>query len=84
MEYKVLIRLYVPEIEQNYEVYIPINKTLSQVLVLLNKLVNNVSGETYPIKNNLKLYNRRTFEQYQLDSVIRNTNIRNGTELVMK
>lgn len=84
MEYKVLIRLYVPEIEQNYEVYIPINKTISQVLVLLNKLVNNVSGETYPIKNNLKLYNRRTFEQYQLDSVIRNTNIRNGTELVMK
>ena len=84
MEYKVLIRLYVPEIEQNYEVYIPINKSLSQVLVLLNKLVNNVSGETYAIKNNLKLYNRRTFEQYQLDSVIRNTNIRNGTELVMK
>lgn len=84
MEYKVLIRLYVPEIEQNYEVYIPINKTISQVLVLLNKLVNNVSGETYPIKNDLKLYNRRTFEQYQLDSVIRNTNIKNGTELVLK
>lgn len=84
MEYKVLIRLYVPEIEQNYEVYIPINKTISQILVLLNKLVNNVSGETYPIKNDLKLYNRRTFEQYPLDSVIRNTNIRNGTELVMK
>lgn len=84
MEYKVLIRLYVPEIEQNYEVYIPINKTISQVLVLLNKLVNSVSNEAYPIKNDLTLYNRRTFEQYNLDSIIRNTNIRNGTEIVMK
>lgn len=84
MEYKVLIRLYVPEIEQSYEVYIPINKTVSQVLMQLNKLVNNASGEAYPVKTNLKLYNRRTFEQYQLDTVIRNTNIRNGTELVMK
>lgn len=84
MDYKVLIRLYVPEIEQNYEVYIPINKTVSQVLILLNKLVNNVSGEAYPIKNNLKIYNRRTFEQYKLESVIRNTNIKNGTELVIE
>ena len=41
MDYKVLIRLYVPEIEQNYEVYIPINKTISQVLILLNKLVKS-------------------------------------------
>lgn len=83
MEYKVLIKLYVPEIEQSYEVYIPINKTISQVIVLLNKLVSNVSGESYPIKQNLKLYNRRTFEHYNIESVIRNTNIKNGTELVM-
>ena len=46
MEYKVLIRLYIPEIEQNYEIYIPINKTISQVLVMLNKLVTNISVKT--------------------------------------
>ena len=83
MEYKVLIKLYVPEIEQSYEVYIPINKTISQVLILLNKLVCNVSGESYPIKKNLKMYNRRTFEEYKLESIIRNTDIKNGTELVI-
>ena len=84
MEYKVLIRLYIPEIEQNYEIYIPINKTISQVLVMLNKLVKNISGDMYPEKNNLKLYNRRTMEQYNLKDVVRNTTIRNGTELVIQ
>ena len=29
MEYKVLIKLYVPEIEKTYDMYIPINKTIS-------------------------------------------------------
>ena len=76
MEYKVLIRLYIPEIEQNYEIYIPINKTISQVLVMLNKLVKNISGDMYPEKNNLKLYNRRTMEQYNLKDVVRNSTIR--------
>jgi len=84
MEYKILIRLYVPEIEQDYEIYIPINKTVSQVSVLLNNLINNISGNVYPTKKKIKIYNRRTLEEYNPKEVIRNTNIKNGTELVIK
>ena len=36
MEYKVLIRIYVPEIEENYEIYIPINKTVYQTITTFN------------------------------------------------
>lgn len=84
MEYKVLIRLYVPEIEENYEIFIPINKTIGQLTTLLNKLINNISGNIYPIKETIKLYNRRTFEEYDINTIVRNTDIKNGTELVIK
>ena len=84
MEYKVLIRLYVPEIEENYEIFIPINKTIGQITILLNKLINNISGNVYPIKENIKLYNRRTFEEYDINKIVRTTDIKNGTELVIK
>lgn len=84
MEYKVLIRLYIPEIEENYEIFIPINKTIGQLTRLLNKLINNISGNIYPIKENIKIYNRRTFEEYDVNKIVRNTDIKNGTELVIK
>ena len=83
MEYKVLIKLYVPEIEKNYEMYIPINKTVSQVNTLINRLIKNITNGVYPIKNKVYLYNRKTSELYSDSIAIRNTDIRNGTELVL-
>ncbi|MBR2753883.1 hypothetical protein IKD82_01840 [Candidatus Saccharibacteria bacterium] len=82
MEYKVLIKLFVPEIEEIYEAYIPINLTVGEVSRFLNQLVNNASG-VYPIKDNISIYNRRSGVLYIKDSLVRNTDIRNGTELVM-
>ena len=82
MEYKVLIRLYVPEIEEEFEVYIPINKTVYEVTASLNQLVNMLS-RVYPIKDTTILYNRRSGAPYLSDVLIRDTDIRNGTELVM-
>ena len=84
MEYKILINLYVPEIEKNYEMYIPINKTISQVSLLINRLINTITGGIYPIKNNISIYNRKTSILYPKDLVIRNSDIRNGTELVIQ
>lgn len=82
MEYKVLIKLIVPEIEESYEAFIPVNKTVGEVLILLNQLVNNFSG-IYPIKKGMLLYNRHTGNVYGGNKLIRETDIRNGTELVL-
>lgn len=81
--YKVLIKLYVPEIEETYEIYIPINKTISQVLLLINRLINNITNGIYPIKESISIYNRKTSKLYQPEEIIRNTDIENGTELVL-
>lgn len=83
MEYKVLIKLYVPEIEKTYDMYIPINKTISEVLILLNRLINNSTNGVYPIKNNIYLVNRKQMNIYSNELLVRNTDIRNGTELVL-
>ena len=82
MEYKVLVRLFVPEIEDSYEAFIPINKTVGEVTVLFNQLVSNISG-IYPQDKNIILYNRRTGVPYDRGLLIRDTDIRNGTELAM-
>jgi hypothetical protein len=82
MDYKILIRLFVPEIDEIYELYIPINKYIGEISASLNKIVNELS-KVYPIKNGIRLCNRRTGEIYKNNMPIRQTDIRNGTELVL-
>ena len=82
MKYKVLIKLFVPEIEETYEMYIPINKTIGEISELLSKLVNDLS-KVYPVKKNACLCNRYTGIIYEKQYLIRNTDIRNGTDLII-
>lgn len=83
MDYKILIKLFLPELEQSFEMYIPVNRTVGQVIELMNKVVNDITLNVYPIKDGLQLMNRRNNTFYEYNDLIRNTNIRNGTELVM-
>lgn len=82
MEYKVLAIILVPEIERKFEVYLPVNKTVGEVLKLVNKLINESTSEVFPIRDNIAFCNRFTNEIYPFNKFIRDTDIRNGTQLV--
>ncbi|MBR5662920.1 MAG: hypothetical protein IKX00_04685 [Bacilli bacterium] len=81
MEYKVLVTLLVPEIEEKYEIYLPINKYVGDICYKLSKIINDLS-KVYPIKNNGILFNADTGVSYDPRTLLRNTDIKNGTELI--
>lgn len=83
MKNKVLINLYVPEIDIKYDIYLPINKKIGNIINLLNKSINELTNGEYSISNCNSLYNVVTKEKYQSDILLANTNIRNGTQLVL-
>lgn len=83
MEYKVLIKLIVPEIGEEYELLIPVNRTIKFVSNLLNKFITNVTNGAYPEREVIHLSNRRTGVLYNLTDYVRKTDIRNGTELIL-
>ena len=82
MLYKVLIKLYVPELDDYFDVFIPINEVIGEISFLLCKLVNNLS-KVYPIRNNTRLVNRVTGEIYDRNITVRESNIRNGSQLII-
>lgn len=82
MENKVLINLYVPFLEKKYEVFLPVNKKIGEIIYLLGKALNDITGGYYIYQQEEKLYNRFNGKEYQLNEIIKHTNIRNGTELV--
>ena len=83
MEYKVLVQLFVPEIEQTYELYLPINKNIYQVKKMIEGVIREYAVDYYADANEFILMNRRDSSVYQNGDYVRNTNIRNGTELVL-
>jgi hypothetical protein len=83
MKNKVLVSVSVPEIDQNFDVYLPINKKVGNVINLLNKVISEMTDGEFVLANNNSLYNVSTKEKYQSDILLANTNIRNGTQLVL-
>lgn len=83
MKNKVLVSLSIPEIDKKYDIYLPINKKVGNIINLLNKAINELTDGEYDISNKNVLYNVTTKEKYQSDILLANTNIRNGTRLVL-
>ena len=83
MNNKVIVKIIVPKLEMTFDVFIPISKKVSTILYLLTKSVNELTNGDYIVNEYINLYNKDTKEMYELDKIIKETNIRNGTELIL-
>lgn len=80
---KVFIKLYVPLIEQKFEIFIPINKEMCDIIKLLVKAINELADCTYDYNKETGLYNKDTGEKYSPSTKVIDTDIKNGTQLIL-
>ena len=83
MENKVLIKLFVPEIDENFDVFIPVNEITWKIKKMLIKSVSDLTGADIDISKEFILINKTTTKIYNNNEIIINTDIRNGTELII-
>jgi len=83
MNNKVFVKLIVPEIDKIYDVYLPINKKIGNIIVLLNKAIYELSEGDLKLSDSNKLYNGVSNEIYKSDVLLYNTNIRNSSVLIL-
>lgn len=79
---KVNVDLIVPSIGERYNIFIPVNKTVGEVIVILNNTINNMTGY-FPIVNNLSILDVMDNKIYDINMVIKNSGIKNGTVLAL-
>ena len=79
---KVNVELIVPSIGKKYNLFIPVNKTIGEIIVILNKSINELTGY-FPINNKLSLFDVGECAIYNYELEIINTNIKNGSVLVL-
>lgn len=82
MKNKVLVHLIIPDIDENYDIYIPVNIRIGMVIKLLNKSLVDISKGLYEIKENRNLYNMEDATIYDINKLVRETNIRNGINVI--
>ena len=83
MNNKVLVELVVPVLEESYDVFIPVNKKIGNIIILLSKLISELSGGYFVANEKNNLYNGDTGDTYPMDALLINTDIRNGSKIIL-
>ena len=67
---KILIEVYVPIMEDKYDVFIPINKNLQAIIQLLNKAINEMTNGLYNVKSTM-LSDKITGAAYDMNKIVK-------------
>lgn len=80
---KVLVKVYVPIIGEQYDIWIPLSRKIHSVIKLLIGAINDLSGGYYQPKSLPTLYDKISAREYELNKSVKESNIKNGTEIVL-
>ena len=83
MKNKVLVTIYVPTIDEQYEIYIPVNETIDKVMQLIVKSIHELSDSNFIETNKHYILDPCTSIIYENSEIIRDTNIKNSKKLIL-
>lgn len=80
---KILIELFIPLIEKSYDIYIPVNKKIGTIKKLIESALVELTDGAYIIKEDTNLYSKETGQIYNVNSSIKETDIKNGSRIIL-
>ena len=83
MENKILVELYIPLIEKSYDLYIPINRKIGTVKKLIEEGLTELTDNAYKESKELNLYSKETGRIYNVNDTVRDTDLQNGSNLIL-
>lgn len=83
MENKVLVTINVPCLENKYDVYVPVNRKVYSVIKMLAKTLYMVSQGSFDLQKEYVLYDEVTGNMYDMNLLVRDTDIRNGSRIIL-
>lgn len=80
---KLLVKISYPQINQEYEMFIPINKTIAKISILVQKAISEINVDYIPIRRDISLVKKSSGEILPMDLIVKNTSIEHGDILVI-
>jgi len=79
LDNKVLIDLYVLSLGKSFEIFVPVNEKVGNI----SKLLNTTLFDSIDFERNNRLLNVDSGDVYQNNVLVRDTDIKNGTKLLL-
>ena len=83
MKNKINIDIFVPTLKETYNLFIPVNESVGEIIKLVNQAINELTNGEFPISNQLSLINAYTNAYYHLDYSVKDNKIENGSKLIL-
>ena len=80
---KILIELEIPIIEKKYDLFIPINRKIGTVKNLIENALVELTDNAYTPKEESNLYSKETGEIYDVNLNVRDTDLKNGSRIIL-
>lgn len=80
---KILIRLYIPLVERSFDIYIPINKTIGTIKRQIENGLIEITDGSYEIRKDTNFYSKDTGEIYDINRTVRETDLKNGSKIIL-
>ncbi len=83
IENKVLVSLSVPVLEKKYDIYIPVNRKIHNVIKMIKNSLFELSNGSFKMDVNYVLYNKENGNPYDMNILVRDSDIRNGSKIIL-
>ncbi|MBO5121002.1 MAG: hypothetical protein J6C28_04915 [Bacilli bacterium] len=80
---KILIELEIPLIEKSYDLYIPINKRIGTIKKLIEQALVEITEGAYEMKLDTNFYSKETGQIYDVNKNVRETDLKNGSRIIL-
>lgn len=82
MDFRVYVIIEAPILDEKYELFIPIDRRIHDIIDILSKSLTELSTNYYAQRKPV-LYNKSSGKMYDMNLIIKNTDIKMGTRLIL-
>ena len=82
MDFRVFVIIEMPIIDRKQEMLVPIDRRIHELLKILKNYIKELNVDYYEY-NEPNLYNKTTGKLYDMNEIIKDTDIKMGTRLVL-
>ena len=80
---KIFVNVFVPVLDRNFDVELPINLEMKYVVVELQKAINELTDGAYQVKSDLEIYDKSTGYLINLNNIVKYSGIKNGGSIML-
>lgn len=80
---KILLEVFIPIIEEEYDVFVPVNKTIGTIKKIIEKGIIDLSDNGYIVKADTNLYSKETGSIYNVNLKLIETDLKNGSQVIL-